>query len=110
MDILVQNDPWLRKGPKATQSRWEDLNLQDPIPFLGADGKPKQVHRLQVSQSRAGVVVATKTHFGDLIRAAGSLDLAIVIPTTDGSKPAGLFQEFSGPYEITVDDPLTKTA
>ena len=111
VDILMQNDPWLRKGPKPTQSKWEDLSLQAPIPFIGADGKPlKQVHRLQVSQSRAGVVLATKTHVAELLKAAAGLDLAIVIPTTDGTKPPGLFQEFTGPYEITVDDQMTQTA
>lgn len=111
VDILMQHDPWLRKGPKPTQSKWEDLLLQAPIPFVGSDGQPlKQVHRLQVSQSRAGVVLATKTHVSEILRASGSLDLAIIIPTTDGSKPAGLFQDFTGPHEITVDDPLTGTA
>lgn len=111
IDILMQNDPWLRKGSKPTQSKWEDLSLQDPIPFIGADGKPlKQVHRLQVSQSRAGVVLATKTHVAELLRAAGGIDLAILIPTSDGTKPAGLYQEFTGPHEITVDDSMTKTA
>ena len=110
VDILTINDPWLHKSAKPTQSKWEDLSFQEPIPFVGGDGKPlQQVHRLQVSQSRAGVVLATKTHVGDLIKAAGTLDLAIIIPTVDGTKPPGLFQEFTGPHEITLDDPLSKT-
>ena len=111
VDILVQNDPWLRKGPKPTQAKWEDLILQAPIPFLGTDGRPlQQVHRLQVSPTRAGVVLATKTHVGELLKHASTMDLAIIIPTTDGSKPASLYQEFAGPFEITLDDPLSKTA
>lgn len=63
-----------------------------------------------MSPTRAGVVLATKTHVGELLKHAGTIDLAIIIPTADGSKPSSLYQEFAGPFEIMLDDPMTKTA
>ena len=104
-DPLWVQDPWMKKSAKPTQSRWEDLTLQAPIPFQGSDGKAMvQTHRLQVSQARAGIVLTTKQHVADLAKNASKLDLALLIPTVDGTKPATLHHGVEGPYEITVED------
>lgn len=110
-DILWTQDPWAKKTPKPSQARWEDLILQAPIPFHGTDGRPmSQTHRLQVSQARGGVILTTKQHITEILKAADRLDLALLIPTVDGSKPPNVFQTLEGPYEITVEDPTSKTA
>ena len=107
-DPVWLNDPW-KKSAKTSQARWEDLQLQAPIPFYGTDTKPMlQTHRLQVSQARAGVVLTTKQHIAELLKFADKLDLALLVPTIDGSKPPNVYQTFEGPFEITVEDPVTK--
>ena len=63
-----------------------------------------QTHRLQVSQARAGIVLTTKQHVTDLAKNASKLDLALLIPTVDGTKPSTLHHGVEGPYEITVED------
>ena len=109
-DFLWNNDPWLKKSGKATQARWEDLLLQDPLPFHGTDGRPMcQTHRLQVTAARAGVVLTTKQHVSELVKLADTLDFALLIPTIDGVKPPNLFQNFEGPYEVTLEDSTSKT-
>ena len=108
-DPVWLNDPW-KKSAKTSQARWEDLQLQAPIPFFGTDTKPMlQTHRLQVSQARAGVVLTTKQHIAELLKFADKLDLALLVPTIDGSKPPNVYQTFEGPFEITVEDPVTKS-
>lgn len=110
-DLLWHNDPWLKKTPKQTQARWEDLSLQSPIPFHGTDGRPMvQTHRLQVSQARARIILTTKQHVSELVKLAGTLDFALLVPTVDGVKPSNLYHALEGPYEITVEDSHNKTA
>ncbi|CAK9027622.1 unnamed protein product [Durusdinium trenchii] len=110
-DPLWLQDPWSKKPAKVSQARWEDLILQSPIPFQGTDGSPMtQTDRLQVSQARAGVILTTKQHASELCKAADKLDLALLLPTVDGSKPANIYQSVEGPYEITAEDPTSKTA
>ena len=109
-DYLWTHDPWLKKSGKAAQAKWEDLLLQDPIPFHGTDGRSmSQTHRLQVTAARAGVVLTTKQHVSDLVRLADSLDFALLIPTVDGAKPPTMHQNFEGPYEVTFEDSVSKT-
>ncbi|CAK9114754.1 unnamed protein product [Durusdinium trenchii] len=61
-DPVWVNDPWKAYKPKQQQSRWEDLLLAEDHPFKGPDGKSiEQIHRLQASPWRGGVVLSTKS-------------------------------------------------
>lgn len=109
-DPVSVNDPW-KKVVKTSQARWEDLILQTPIPFFGTDAKAmSQTHRLQVSQARAGIAFTTKQYIPELLKSADKLDLALLVPTVDGSKPPNVYQTLEGPFEITVEDPVTSAA
>ncbi|CAK9038730.1 Uncharacterized protein SCF082_LOCUS22747, partial [Durusdinium trenchii] len=67
-DPVWLNDPWKSYKPKQQQSRWEDLLLAEDHPFKGPDGKSvEQIHRLQASPWRGGIVLSTKSHLPDLL-------------------------------------------
>ena len=68
-----------------------------------------QTHRLQVSPARAGIVLTTKQHISELAKQTSKLDFALLIPTVDGTKPSMLHHGVEGPFEITVEDFLSKS-
>ena len=108
-DPWLKSDPWLKAVPRPAQCKWEDLLLKDPIPFTGTDGSVlPQNHRLQIGGARGGIVLATKTHIQDIAKAAGSNDLAILLPASDNLIQSASIGKVQGPFEISVDDTAAK--
>ena len=108
-DPWLKSDPWLKATPRPAQCRWEDLLMRDPIPFTGTDGAPlPQNHRLQIGGARGGIVFATKAHVQEIIKSAGTNDLAILMPANDNVPLAQPNSKIEGPFEVSVDDASAK--
>ena len=110
-DPWLKNDPWLKSLPRPAQCKWEDLILKDPVPFTGSDGALlSQNHRLQIGGARGGIVLATKAHIQDIVKAAGSIDLAVLLPASDTLPQFVLQGKLTGPFEVSVEDNSAKIA
>ena len=110
-DPWLKTDPWLKATPRPSQSKWEDLVIKEPVPFTGTDGAAiSQTHRLQVGGARGGLVFATKAHVQDIAKAAGSTDLAILLPASDNLALPIFQNKLQGPFEVSLDDVSAKIA
>ena len=111
-DPVWVNDPWKAYKPKQQQSRWEDLILADDHPFKGPDGKPvEQIHRLQASPWRGGIVLSTKSHLPDLLHLDPSnAVLAVVLPAAEPSSFGAIASRLEGPHEVVLKDETSKTS
>ena len=104
----VSPDPWLKRDPwqkPKSQTRWEDLLLADDHPFTAEpQQKLVQVHRLQVSANKGGLVLTTKQHLQELSQTRCKQPLAAIIPAIDtNAKNVEIASE--GPYEVVLRDP-----
>lgn len=111
VDPIWVNDPWKQKGKqKPQQSRWEDLLLSEDHPFKGTDGKAiEQIHRLQASPWRGGIVMSTKAHLADLLHLDPSNhDLVIVLPAAEPASFGTLAPRLQGPHEVVLKDAVSK--
>ena len=111
VDSVWVNAPWKPKPKLKAQARWEDLLLHEDHPFLGADGKAvEQIHRLQASPWRGGIVLATKSNLQELIRLdPQGHDLAVVLPAADPSTFGSLAGKLEGPHEVVLRDQASST-
>ena len=106
-DPLWMNDPW--SGPAASKgknTKWEDLTLTPPSPFVDAAGKPiQQRHRHQITKSQGGVILATRSHIQDLSALQPTTPTVLVLPQVDVAMYGDLSSKVQGPYEIILHDP-----
>ena len=111
-DPVWVNDPWKAYKPKQQQSRWEDLILAEDHPFKGPDGKPiEQIHRLQASPWRGGIVLSTKSHLPDLLHLdPTNAVLAVVLPAAEPSSFGAVASRLEGPHEVVLKDETSKTS
>ena len=111
IDTLWVNDPWKPKSKPKAQARWEDLLLHEDHPFKGADGKAvDQIHRLQASPWRGGIVLATKSNLQEILHLdPQGYDLAIVLPASDPSTFGSLAGKLEGPHEVVLRDVSSNT-
>ena len=109
VDPVWVNDPWGRKPPRPAQCKWEDLQIQPEIPFLGSDGNAlQQTHRLQVGPNRGGIVLLTKSFLPDVSKQTGKQDLAVLLPVTGNMHLPHLAAKIEGPYEVAMYDEAAK--
>ena len=85
VDPIFINDPWARKQVKPQSTRWEDLTIEQDHHFTCAGTALTQVHRLQLTTQRAGLVLTTKQHLAELAKIKPSGPLAFLMPATDKS-------------------------
>ena len=100
-------DPWKAKPAKPQQSKWEDLQLRSPSPFIGSDKKPLlQTHRLQLSATRGGAVLTTKSNIAEVLKSPVQGDLVAILPAGENSHLKHIADRLEGPFEIALNDPL----
>ena len=111
VDSVWVNDPWKPKIKARPQTRWEDLLLIDDHPFKGTNGKPiDQIHRLQASPWRGGIIMSTKSHLPDLLHLdPQDQDVAVLLPASDPSAFGGLANRLEGPHEVVLRDEAAKS-
>ena len=105
VDPLFINDPWAKKQSKAPQTKWEDLHLPNTHPFQDSKGVPlPQLHRLQHTANRQGIIPATKQHLADITKTQTKGPLAVLLPGADKSAYGDAAQHVTGPYEVVLED------
>ena len=110
-DPWLTADPWTKKQARPVQSKWEDLVIQEPLPFINKDDVAlTQTHRLQLGPSRGGIVLSTKAHLAEISKIVGSADLAILIPATDAGALPHITKRLEGPFEVSLNDTKAQTA
>ena len=110
-DPWLANDPWSKRPPRPQQSKWEDLTLQAPLPFVNQTGHALgQTHRLQLGPSKGGVVLTTKAHLQEISKLGITSELVALIPATDSMELSHLASKLEGPYEVSLFDPTAKIA
>ena len=110
-DPLFVNDPWAKAQQKPQQTRWEDLQLVTSHPFRDNADKPiTQLHRLQHTANRTGVILATKQHLPDISKITTPGPLGVILPGTDKNAFGEAAQHVKGPYELVLEDPAIKTS
>ena len=110
-DPWLQNDPWAKRPPRPTQSKWEDLVIKEPVPFVDESNKQlPQTHRLQLGPNRGGIILATKTHLPEIGKVPATPNLAVLIPASDSPSLAHLANRLEGPFEVSLHDSTAKIA
>ena len=110
-DPWLVNDPWAKRPPRPQQSKWEDLTLQAPLPFVNQADQPLcQTHRLQLGPCKGGVVLTTKTHLQEISKIGITTELVALIPATDSLELSHLTSRLEGPFEVSLFDPTAKIA
>ena len=108
-DPWLHNDPWSKRPPRPSQSKWEDLVIKEPVPFVDEHDKHlSQTHRLQLAPSRGGVVLATKSHLPEISKIQAAPHLCVLIPASDSPSLAHLANRMEGPYEVSLHDNTAK--
>ena len=69
-----------------------------------------QIHRLQASKSRGGVILVPKSGVADVIKAQPLAPSVTVMPATDVSVYGPLASKIQGPFEIVLEDTKLKTS
>ena len=111
VDPWLASDPWAKKNIRPVQSKWEDLVIQDPLPFVNKDDASlKQSHHLQLGPGRGGIVLSTKVHLAEISKIPVSADLAILIPATDAGALPHVAKRLEGPFEVSLTDTKAQTA
>ena len=111
VDPWLASDPRTKKQVRPVQSKWEDLVIQDPLPFINKDDVVlKQSHRLQLGPGRGGIVLSTKAHLAEISKIPVSADLAILIPATDAGALPHIAKRLEGPFEVSLNDTKAQTA
>ena len=100
-------DPWKAKTARPQQSKWEDLQLRSPLPFIGSDKKPlQQTHRLQLTAARGGAVMTTKSNVAEVLKSPVQGDLVAILPAGENGHLKHIVDRLEGPFEIALNDPL----
>lgn len=108
-DPWAGGDPWSKKIPRPAQSKWEDLVIQDPLPFVDKDDQVlRQTHRLQLGPSRGGIVLSTKAHLSEIDKIGSPGNLAVLIPASDSASLNHLMKKLEGPFEVALYDSTAK--
>ena len=108
-DPWAGGDPWSKKIPRPAQSKWEDLTIQDPLPFVDKDDKAlSQTHRLQLGPSRGGIVLSTKSHLAEIAKIGSTDNLAVLIPASDSASLNHITKKLEGPFEVALVDSSAK--
>ena len=114
VDPLFVNDPWAsaRKQARPPQTRWEDLTLPNDHPFQNTANKLplEQLHRLQHTTNRVGIIMSTKQHLADITKVPTPGPLAVVLPSADKAAFGDAAIYVKGPYEVVVNDNAMKTS
>eukprot|EP00438_Fugacium_kawagutii_P008530 Skav211390 [mRNA] locus=scaffold1873:61809:72389:+ [translate_table: standard] len=111
-DPLQVADPWkmpTSNKQKQQGARWEDLVLPDDHPFFCKSGERMfQVQRQRINGKNGGLAFSTKSNIQSVLAANTTVDSALLVPVSDRSVFAKLcpVPSVSGPYEITVKDPI----
>ena len=109
VDPLTVNDPWAKAQHQA--SRWEDLKLPSVHPFVDTAQKPvPQIHRLQASKNRGGVILAPKGSVADVLKTQPPAPSIVVMSAGDSSSYGPLAARIQGPFEVVLEDPKLKTS
>ena len=109
VDPLTVHDPWAQAVRQS--SKWEDLKLQAGHPFVDSSNKSlPQIHRLQASRNRGGVILASKGTIADILKVQPPGPSIIVMPATDVAVYGPLAAKVHGPYEVVLDDPKQKSS
>ena len=108
VDPLSLHDPWAQAIRQS--SKWEDLKLQAGHPFVDSANKAiPQIHRLQASKSRGGVILASKGAIADILKTQPPAPSIIVTPAADVAIYGPLASRVYGPYEVVLEDPKQKS-
>ncbi|CAK8987812.1 unnamed protein product, partial [Durusdinium trenchii] len=109
VDPLSIHDPWAQAIRQS--SKWEDLKLQVGHPFVDSANKSiPQIHRLQASKSRGGVILASKGAIADIMKSQPPAPSIIVMPAADVAVYGPFATRVHGPYEVVLDDPKQKSS
>ena len=111
IDPLFVNDPWAKRQNRPTQTKWEDLYLNDQHPFKTTNKQPiAQLHRLQHTPNRTGIILATKQHLPELSKIPSPGPLAVLLPGADKSALGDIAPHAQGPFEVVLEDRAMKTS
>ena len=103
VDPLTVHDPWAQAIRQS--SKWEDLRLPIGHPFVDSANKPLlQIHCLQASKSRRGVILASKGAIADIMKVQPPAPSIIVMPAADVAVYGPLAARVHGPYEVVLEE------
>ena len=110
-DPLWTNDPWSPyTATKGKNSRWEDLILPTPSPFVDDKGKAiPQKHRHQITKTQGGVILATRANIREISDLKPNTSTAIILPQIDVAMYGDLSTKIQGPFEIILRDSQKNT-